>query len=64
MCIYSKISIDKFDNYILWFVGIMNFITYIMYMACVVKIDVKNQQVISAVTERYMYSVNSVRVII
>lgn len=51
MCIYSKISIDKFDNYILWFVGIMNFITY---MACVVKIDVKNQQVISAVTERYM----------
>lgn len=61
MCIYSKISIDKFDNYILWFVGIMNFITY---MACVVKIDVKNQQVISAVTERYMYSVNSVRVII
>lgn len=61
MCIYSKISIDKFDNYIFWFVGIMNFITY---MACVVKIDVKNQQVISAVTERYMYSVNSVRVII
>lgn len=54
MCIYSKISIDKFDNYILWFVGIMNFITYILYMACVVKIDVKNQQVISAVTERYM----------
>lgn len=39
MCIYFKILIDKFDNYILWFVGIMNFI---IYMVCVVKIDVKN----------------------
>lgn len=48
MLVYFKISTDKIEIYILYFFNIMNFN---IYMACVVEIGVKNQRVISAVTE-------------
>lgn len=48
MLVYFKTSTDKIEIYILYFFNIMNFN---IYMACVVEIGVKNQQVISAVTE-------------